>query len=217
MLGEPVVAQLRVRRDVPGALVALADGRYAVTGPLLIVGSRQDITSYARRRIDTAGADECAWLQTVIGALAADVFAARPTAAGGGRRAEAELFVDPAARKPPNLLPVTDGSPRPRRADRGLRDDERRRAGLARRRLGAPALRGRCALRVGLRLQRGQAPDRRGARPGFPKLSAAQRRPHRFALGVSPLVVAVPLQRTTRERRRPSGGRLIGPRRSAGR
>ena len=36
ILGERVVARLRSRRDRPGALVALEDGRYAVTGPLLI-------------------------------------------------------------------------------------------------------------------------------------------------------------------------------------
>src|SRR3954451_10863600 len=39
--GEPVAARLRVRRDTPGALVALADGRYAVTGPLVVRGSRR--------------------------------------------------------------------------------------------------------------------------------------------------------------------------------
>ena len=33
VLGQPVAARLRVRRDRPGALVALGDGRYAVTGP----------------------------------------------------------------------------------------------------------------------------------------------------------------------------------------
>ena len=39
VLAQPVVARLRVRRDRPGALVALGDGRYAVTGPLIIAGS----------------------------------------------------------------------------------------------------------------------------------------------------------------------------------
>jgi len=70
--GHPVVARLRVRRDVPGALVALADGRYAVTGPLVFVGGRDDLAAYARRRMRTADADERAWLQNVVGALAAD-------------------------------------------------------------------------------------------------------------------------------------------------
>src|SRR5919197_452440 len=49
--GEEAVAQLRIRRDTPGALVALADGRYAMTGPLVVVGSRRDITDFATRRM----------------------------------------------------------------------------------------------------------------------------------------------------------------------
>ena len=54
ILGQPVVARLRIRRDRPGALVALEDGRYAVTGPLLIAGGRDDVTAYARRRATRA-------------------------------------------------------------------------------------------------------------------------------------------------------------------
>jgi hypothetical protein len=50
----------------------LADGRYAVTGPLAAVGSRRDLTEWARRRMRAVDADERAWLQNVIGALAAD-------------------------------------------------------------------------------------------------------------------------------------------------
>lgn len=72
VLGEKVVARLRIRRDEPGALVALADGRYAVTGPVLMVGGRDDLAAYARRRARTVKGDERAWLQTVVGALAAD-------------------------------------------------------------------------------------------------------------------------------------------------
>jgi potassium/hydrogen antiporter len=71
--GQPVVSRLRLRRDVPGALVVLRDGRYAVTGPLVIVGGREDVVRYARRRMAKVDADERAWLQNVIGALAADV------------------------------------------------------------------------------------------------------------------------------------------------
>ena len=73
--GADVVAQLRVRRDVPGALVALEDGRYAVVGPLVAVGSRQLLWSWAMRRLRRLPADdsERAWLQNVVGALAADV------------------------------------------------------------------------------------------------------------------------------------------------
>jgi len=70
--GQPVVEQLRIRRDEPGGLWALADGRYAVTGHLAAVGSRGDLSEWARRRMRRAPADERAWLQTVIGALAAD-------------------------------------------------------------------------------------------------------------------------------------------------
>jgi potassium/hydrogen antiporter len=81
VLAQAVAARLRVRRDRPGALVALEDGRYAVTGPLLIAGSREDVTTYARRRAAVADPDDRAWLQTVVGALAIDIFdAASPQA-----------------------------------------------------------------------------------------------------------------------------------------
>ena len=70
--GQPVIEQLRIRRDLPGGLWVLADGRYAVTGPLAAVGSRRDLTEWARRRMRSVTADERAWLQNVIGALAAD-------------------------------------------------------------------------------------------------------------------------------------------------
>jgi cell volume regulation protein A len=73
--GEPAVAQLRIRRDTPGALVALADGRYAVTGPLIVVGSRRDLTQFATRRMRRLAADstERPWLQNVIAAMASDL------------------------------------------------------------------------------------------------------------------------------------------------
>ena len=73
--GTEVVAQLRVRRDVPGCLVALEDGRYAMVGPLVAVGARQLLSSWAMRRLRRLPADdsERAWLQNVIGALAADL------------------------------------------------------------------------------------------------------------------------------------------------
>jgi potassium/hydrogen antiporter len=75
LAGAPVAAQLRIRRDVPGALVALEDGRYAVIGPLVAVGGRQSLTSWATRRLRRldGGDPERAWLQNVVGALAADV------------------------------------------------------------------------------------------------------------------------------------------------
>ena len=70
--GQPVIEQLRIRRDLPGGLWVLADGRYAVTGPLAAIGSRGDLTEWARRRMRGVPDDERAWLQNVIGALAAD-------------------------------------------------------------------------------------------------------------------------------------------------
>jgi potassium/hydrogen antiporter len=70
--GLPVVEQLRIRRDQTGGLWVLADGRYALTGSLAAVGSRRDLTEWARRRMRHVTPDEQAWLQNVIGALAAD-------------------------------------------------------------------------------------------------------------------------------------------------
>jgi len=64
-----------VRRDTPGGLVALADGRYAMTGPLIVVGSRRDITDFATRRmrqLDRESAER-PWLQNVVGAMASDL------------------------------------------------------------------------------------------------------------------------------------------------
>jgi potassium/hydrogen antiporter len=71
--GRPVIEQLRIRRDEPGGLWVLEDGRYAVTGPLYAMGTRLAVSDWARRRMRSASPDERAWLQTVIGALAADL------------------------------------------------------------------------------------------------------------------------------------------------
>jgi potassium/hydrogen antiporter len=66
-----VVEQLRTRRDQPGALVALADGRYAYTGPVTALGSAGQLQDAARRRLRLAATDgEQAWWREVIGALA---------------------------------------------------------------------------------------------------------------------------------------------------
>ena len=70
--GVPVAARLRVRRDAQGALVGLADGRYAVTDPELVaVGGRQQMMDWVARR---AGRQELppsarAWWEEVAGAL----------------------------------------------------------------------------------------------------------------------------------------------------
>jgi cell volume regulation protein A len=69
--GTEVVEHLRTRRDRPGALVALADGRYAFTGPILAVGPRAAVQAAARKRLRTARSDaERAWWEEVIGAMA---------------------------------------------------------------------------------------------------------------------------------------------------
>jgi hypothetical protein len=55
--------------------VVLEDGRYAIVGPLVAVGSRQLLWSWAMRRLRRLAADdsERAWLQNVVGGLAADL------------------------------------------------------------------------------------------------------------------------------------------------
>jgi cell volume regulation protein A len=71
VVGLEVVDQLRTRRDEPGALVALADGRFAVTGRLLAVGPAGDLQGVARRRLARAETPaDRAWWQEVVGALA---------------------------------------------------------------------------------------------------------------------------------------------------
>jgi len=71
VLGLDVVERLNTRWDVPGALVVLADGRYAVTGPHVLVGSSEQLQWHARRRLRTSKTDaERAWWQEVIGASA---------------------------------------------------------------------------------------------------------------------------------------------------
>jgi potassium/hydrogen antiporter len=71
VLGVEVLEHLRTRRDQRGALVLLADGRYALTGPLLAVGAASQLQRYARRRLNDENDDAArAWWQEVIGALA---------------------------------------------------------------------------------------------------------------------------------------------------
>ena len=78
--GQATVSQLRMRRDQPGGLWVLADGRYAISGPIGAVGGSDDMSDWARRRMPNASGDERNWLQTVLGAIAADRHEAR---AGG--------------------------------------------------------------------------------------------------------------------------------------
>jgi len=71
VLGLAVVERLNTRWDVPGALVVLEDGRYAVTGPHVLVGAREQVQWHARRRLRGSRTDaERAWWQEVIGASA---------------------------------------------------------------------------------------------------------------------------------------------------
>jgi cell volume regulation protein A len=82
--GQTVIELLRVRRDTVGSLCVLADGRYVVTGRIAAIGSAEDLADWARRRMRVAQPDEAAWLQTVIGALAADTSDAASRAARPG-------------------------------------------------------------------------------------------------------------------------------------
>src|SRR5829696_2950169 len=69
--GVPVAQQIRTRRDQRGALVALEDGRFAVTGPLVAIGGPLQVQRYARRQLTSEDDDAArAWWQEVIGALA---------------------------------------------------------------------------------------------------------------------------------------------------
>ncbi|MGZ5333303.1 MAG: potassium/proton antiporter [Solirubrobacterales bacterium] len=71
LAGTAVTEHLLTRLDLPGALVALADGRYAFTGSVLAIGSNSALQATARRRLAHAGSDaERTWWREVIGALA---------------------------------------------------------------------------------------------------------------------------------------------------
>jgi cell volume regulation protein A len=69
--GIEVSHRVRSRRDSPGTLVVLADGRYGVTGDgLVAVGGRRRLASWAERRTARAqGGAERAWWQEVAGVL----------------------------------------------------------------------------------------------------------------------------------------------------
>jgi cell volume regulation protein A len=73
--GIPVVAVLRSRRDRPSALVALVDGRYAMTTETVVaLGGRHALARWCERRAERGRGDdpaERAWWQEVIGALIA--------------------------------------------------------------------------------------------------------------------------------------------------
>jgi NhaP-type Na+/H+ or K+/H+ antiporter len=62
--------RLCTRDDLAGALVELVDGRLAVTGPSVAVGSRRQVERYARGRLDAAGDEaEARWWRVVLTTL----------------------------------------------------------------------------------------------------------------------------------------------------
>src|ERR1700761_4990506 len=72
--GVAVVAVLRTRNDRPGAMAALADGRYAVTGQEVVaIGGRRALAGWCEERAEreTVTGEERAWWQEVTGALIA--------------------------------------------------------------------------------------------------------------------------------------------------
>jgi len=72
--GIAVASVLRSRRDSSTALVALVDGRYALTSEAAVaVGDRRSLARWCERRAERSGDDpaERAWWQEVIGALIA--------------------------------------------------------------------------------------------------------------------------------------------------
>ncbi|HSY40292.1 MAG TPA: potassium/proton antiporter, partial [Polyangia bacterium] len=72
--GVAVVAVLRNRTDTPGAMAALADGRYAVTGEdIVAIGGRRALAGWCEERAEreSVNAEERAWWQEVTGALIA--------------------------------------------------------------------------------------------------------------------------------------------------
>ena len=71
IVGVRVREHLLVRLDQAGALVTLADGRYAFTGKLLGVGSASALQEAARRKLARAESEpEQRWWREVIGELA---------------------------------------------------------------------------------------------------------------------------------------------------
>ncbi len=69
--GAEVLRRLRTRRDEPGALVVLADGRFAVTGDgVVATGGQRQLYRYCRDRIRRAEAGPArAWWQEVAGVV----------------------------------------------------------------------------------------------------------------------------------------------------
>jgi hypothetical protein len=74
VLGLEIDRRLCERADRGGALVALVDGRYALTRPVLAVGPAAEMERFLRRRVrQDAGSAEVGWLVRARDALIADV------------------------------------------------------------------------------------------------------------------------------------------------
>ncbi|HSS32390.1 MAG TPA: potassium/proton antiporter [Solirubrobacterales bacterium] len=72
--GIPVLAVLRSREETDAVMVALADGRYAITGGgLVAIGGRRALAGWCEERAEREGVSgsERAWWQEVTGALIA--------------------------------------------------------------------------------------------------------------------------------------------------
>jgi cell volume regulation protein A len=72
--GIPVLAVLRTREETDAAMLALADGRYVVTGSgLIAIGGRRALAGWCEERAERREVDaaERAWWQEVTGALIA--------------------------------------------------------------------------------------------------------------------------------------------------
>jgi cell volume regulation protein A len=70
--GIEVARILRTRSDVPAAVVVLADGRFAVTGPDLIAsGGRRNLARWCAERAErpAISPQDRAWLQEAIGVI----------------------------------------------------------------------------------------------------------------------------------------------------
>lgn len=79
VLGIPVDRLLVERPDAPGALVALKDRRYALTGPIVAIGRHRVLRVYVRGRARTkTDRGYRAWLAEVSGVLESMLPESRP-------------------------------------------------------------------------------------------------------------------------------------------
>jgi potassium/hydrogen antiporter len=71
LAGVAVHEVICTRDDPPAALLMLADGRYAITGDRLAVGSARQLKLYVRRQLRRRGSEaERAWFEAIAYELA---------------------------------------------------------------------------------------------------------------------------------------------------